>query len=338
MSDAQPKVPSSGSTERKVLLGVVVGALVYAGIVLYADMDALGGALEGYRWWTFGAALGLVSVGYGLRWAKWEIYLRLLGIRLPLGRSVLAFLAGFVMTVTPGKVGEVVKSVLLRQSDGVAVARTAPVVLAERLTDLIALIILAAMGIGTYQYGATALLAVSALVLAGVVLLSWDRGVRAGLAMVARVPMGRRLEPKLREAYDSTRVLLKPRPLLVTTVVSVLAWGLEAVAFVLIVRGFSNVDPALSADFGAGGFVYAMTTIIGAVSFLPGGLGVTEAGMISALQVLEIVSMPAVASAASILARLATLWWAVVVGVFAFAAFQRLYIKGRTPAPDAEGP
>jgi glycosyltransferase 2 family protein len=327
--DATPAA-RKGSTERKVIIGVVVGALVYAGVVLYADVDALRGALTGYEWWTFGAALGLVSVGYALRWAKWEIYLRILGIRLPLARSILAFLAGFVMTVTPGKVGEVVKSVLLRQSDGIPVARTAPVVLAERLTDLIALIVLAAMGIGTYQYGATALLAVSALVVAGVVVLSWERGILAGLAAIGRLPLGAKVAPKLQEAYVATRILLRLRPLLITTAISIGAWGLEAVAFVLIVRGFGPVDPALSAPLGAGGFVYAMTTIIGAVSFLPGGLGVTEAGMISALQVLEIVSLPAVASAASILARLATLWWAVVVGVVAFAAYQRLYLRDRT--------
>lgn len=318
-----------GSTERKVLVGVVVGALVYAGIVLYADVDELGGVLGGYRWWTFAAALCLVSVGYGLRWAKWEIYLRILGIHLPVARSVLAFLAGFVMTVTPGKVGEVVKSVLLRQSDDIAVARTAPVVLAERLTDLMALIMLAGLGIGTYEYGVTALIPVAAMVVAAIVVLSWERGVRAGLAAVSRLPLGARLEPKLRTAYDSTRVLLGPRPLLLTTAISVVAWGLEAVAFVLIVRGFAAADPGLSAGFASGGFVYAMTTILGAVSFLPGGLGVTEAGMISALQVLEIVTVPAVASAASILARLATLWWAVVVGIVAFALYQRLYVKAR---------
>lgn len=319
-----------GSTERKVLIGVVIGALVYAGVVLYADVDELGGALERYEWWTFLAALGLVSVGYGLRWAKWEIYLRILGIRLPLVRSVLAFLAGFVMTVTPGKVGEVVKSVLLRQSDGIAVARTAPVVLAERLTDLIALIVLAALGVGTYRYGVTALIAVSALVLAGLLVLSWERGMRTAIGWLRRLPGGARIEPKLREAYDTTRALLALRPLLVTTGVSVLAWGLEAVAFVLIVKGFGSVDPGLNAGFGAGGFVYAITTIVGAVSFLPGGLGVTEAGMISALQVLEIVTLPAVASAASILARLATLWWAVVVGIFAFAVYQRRYVTSRS--------
>jgi uncharacterized membrane protein YbhN (UPF0104 family) len=303
----------------------VIGVLVYAAVVFYADIDALRGALAGYRWWTFAAGIGLVSAGYGLRWWRWEIYLRILDVRLPIGRSVLVFLAGFVMTVTPGKVGEVIKSLLLRQSDGIPVARTAPVVLAERLTDLIALIVLSALGVGTYRYGLTALVVVAGLVVLGVALLSWERGIFAIIARVGRVGVLAGVGPKLHEAYASTRVLLGVRSLSSTTAISVVAWGLEAMAFVLIARGFVDVDPGLNVGWASGGFVFTITTIIGAVTFLPGGLGVTEAGMISALQVLDLVTLPAVASAASILARLATLWWAVVVGVVAFALYRRRY-------------
>ena len=48
--------------------------------------------------------------------------------------SLLTFLSACVLTVTPGKVGEVLKSLLLFETHGVAVARTAPIVIAERVT------------------------------------------------------------------------------------------------------------------------------------------------------------------------------------------------------------
>ena len=317
--------------ERKIILGVLAGVAVYALVALYADLNALGDALAGYAWPTFAAALGLTCLNYALRFAKWEIFLRRIDVRVPLGRSLLIFLAGFVMSITPGKLGEVLKSVLLRQSDGVPVARTAPVLLAERLTDLLALIILAATGVGTYQYGAGALIATGAAVALGLALVSLPSVVERGFVLLGALPLVSRAVPKLREAYGSTRRLLSPATLAGTTALSALSWGMECVAFVLIVRGFEGSGAAVDIDLAGGTFVYAMTTILGAVSFLPGGLGVTEAGMISALQLFGMVDQEAVASAATILTRLATLWWAVVVGLVAFVLFQRAVKVGDDP-------
>src|SRR5207249_4789587 len=94
------------------------------------------------------------AINYLLRFLKWELYLRRLGVRIPLSDSFLIFLSGFSLTVTPGKVGEVLKSYLLREAHGVPMARTAPIVVAERLTDLVALALLAVVGVGTLLRGA----------------------------------------------------------------------------------------------------------------------------------------------------------------------------------------
>ena len=55
--------------------------------------------------------------------------------------------------------------------------------------------------------------------------------------------------------------------------------------------------------------------LAGALSFLPGGLGGAEAIMISLL-VLKGMTMPA-AIAATVFIRLATLWFAVLIGLLA---------------------
>src|SRR5207248_2162695 len=83
----------------------------------------------------------------------WELYLRRLGVRIPLRDSFGIFLSGFSLTVTPGKIGEVLKSYLLREVHGVPMARTAPIVIAERLTDLVALAALALVGVGALAGG-----------------------------------------------------------------------------------------------------------------------------------------------------------------------------------------
>src|SRR5690606_36890794 len=114
------------------------GVAIYGAFVVVSGLRTLGDALRDFSGWTFGVALVLSSLNYCIRFFKWQYYLALLGIRgVPAGDSFLVFLSGFVLTVTPGKVGEVFKSAVLMKTHGVAAARTAPIIGAERLTDVI---------------------------------------------------------------------------------------------------------------------------------------------------------------------------------------------------------
>ncbi len=131
---------------RRILLGVVLGVVVLAGLMIITDAEALAASFRSFDPAVLGPVLGLVSLGYAFRVIKWQRYLSVLEVRVPWGESTWAFLAGLVMSITPGKVGEVLKSFLLKESRGVPITRTAPVVVAERITDLLALILLSAWG------------------------------------------------------------------------------------------------------------------------------------------------------------------------------------------------
>ena len=120
---------------RRILWGVIFGVVVYGVLAAVTDVRTVGSTLAAFPVATFVAALGLSVGNYAVRWAKWHYYLRHLGFAVPVGESVVVFLAGLTMSITPGKVGEVLKSVLLHQSRGTSIAATAPIVVAERLTD-----------------------------------------------------------------------------------------------------------------------------------------------------------------------------------------------------------
>jgi hypothetical protein len=148
---------------RRTLIGVALGVLVYVVILLVFGVREVADALAEFAYWTVAAALGLSSINYLLRFWKWELALGWLDIRagsqglhppaeqLSLGRSALIYLAGLSMSVTPGKLGEVLRSVLLRASDGVPFTRTAPIVAADRLSDVIALVVLALIGVAEFR-------------------------------------------------------------------------------------------------------------------------------------------------------------------------------------------
>src|SRR5882672_1467722 len=143
-----PPVPRRGGLAlRRVLVGMLFAVVVYGGFALWRGVGKMGSELARFEWWSFAAACALAFANYLVRWLKWEFYLARLEIR-GVGRidSLLTFLSGFVLTVTPGKVGEVFKSLVLFETYDVPIARTAPIVIAERVTDVIGVVLLIAFG------------------------------------------------------------------------------------------------------------------------------------------------------------------------------------------------
>jgi uncharacterized protein (TIRG00374 family) len=303
----------------RVALGVAAGVAVYLGFTIWANARQVAEALARFRWSM--AALGclLAAGNYLVRFGRWQYYLRVLGLRVAPRDSLLVFLAGFSLTVTPGKLGEAVKAFLLKASHGLPVARTAPIVVAERVTDLLALLLLALVGVFHFDVDRRFLVAGAALVLAGVLVVSIDPLAEAALGLAARLPGLRRLAPKLREMHVATAALLHPRPLVLATAISTASWFLECLAFWVVVRGFSGV----SLELRAGTFIYAAMTIAGALSFLPGGLGVTEAGMLALLVRFGAGLTRGSAAAATFVTRACTLWFAVALGLPALALYTR---------------
>jgi uncharacterized protein (TIRG00374 family) len=303
----------------RVILGVAAGVAVYVGFTIWANAGRVAAALASFSWRMALVAALLAAGNYLVRFGRWHYYLRVLGLPVAPRDSLLVFLAGFSLTVTPGKLGEAVKAFLLRASHGYPVARTAPIVIAERVTDLLALLLLALAGIFHFDVDRRFLVAGAVLVLGGVLVVSIDPLAEAALALAARLPGVRRFAPKLREMHVATAALLHPRPLALATAISTASWFLECLAFWTVVRGF----PGVGLGVRAATFIYATMTIAGALSFLPGGLGVTEAGMLALLVRFGTGLDRGQAAAAVFVTRGATLWFAVALGLPALVAYTR---------------
>lgn len=313
---------------QRALIGVVLGVLLYVVAVLYVDLGRVRAALAGYAWSMVAVALALSSVNYLLRFLKWELCLGWLGVRgvgpedapgLTRGRSLLIYLGGLSMSVTPGKIGEVLRSYLLRLTDGVPFSRTAPIVVADRLTDLVALVVLSLVGVSEFREYLPVVVATLVIVAAGVVVLGTPRLCHALLAGLARLPGLGKLAARAGSLVDSSAALLRLRRLMVLSAISVVGWGLECVGYWCIVGGLVGAEASLQLCT----FLWSTTTLIGALSFLPGGLGATEGSLAVLVGQLAIgVSAPA-ALATTLLIRACTLWYGEVVGGVALAALVR---------------
>jgi glycosyltransferase 2 family protein len=286
-----------------LFLAVALAVAVALGLGLYADFGRLGAELGSFRWELFPLALALTALNYLVRFWRWERYLARVEIDVPAWRSLAIFAAGLTMTISPAKLGEVLKCGLLRRSFGVPVRRSAPVVLAERVTDATGVVVLAvAGGAGTDRWP----LLIAAL---------------AGVAVVVVVVRGPFLErfAVLGEAPGAAAALLETRLLVGMTALSAVSWFFECLAAYVCVRGL-RLDLSLADTIA----VFSLGSLAGALSFLPGGLGVAETSMTGLIRVLGD-APKAAAAAATVLIRLATLWFAVAVGLVALAVEERLF-------------
>jgi uncharacterized membrane protein YbhN (UPF0104 family) len=244
----------------------------------------------------------LTALNYLLRFWRWQRYLAKLAIEVPTGRSFAIFVAGLTMTVTPAKLGELLKCGLLRRSFGVPIRRSAPVVLAERVTDGTGVVVLAVVGgAGTRSWP---------LLLAALIAV-------VGVVVVIRSPLLDRFT-LLGEAPEAARALLETRLLVGMTLLSALSWLCECLAAYVCVRGL-RLGLSLSDTI----VVFSLGTLAGALSFVPGGLGVADASMAALIRILGDVPRAA-AVAATVLIRLATLWFAVGLGLIGLAVEERL--------------
>lgn len=296
---------------RWVVVAIAVGALLFLAGSVWAGIDQVGAALATFHWPWMVPVLLLTLVNYGLRFFKWHYLLGRLGVSMPLVENLWNFAAGLAMVISPGKAGELLKPYVVRARTGAPMARTIPALVAERLTDGIAMLILAGLSVTTYAGDKIHYLTVpAALVVGGLAVLSSTRLSTTLLHLLGRLPLLGRVAHKLEEMYLAMRTCLAPLPFLLTVVASIVAWGAECVGYWMVFRGLG-----VGASLDVSVFLYAFATVAGGA--MPGGLGVAEGALAGGAVALIPGLEQGAAVAAALLIRVATLWFGVLLGAAA---------------------
>ncbi|RTL33145.1 MAG: flippase-like domain-containing protein [Burkholderiales bacterium] len=292
-------------------------ALIYGLLALFAGWCALAFRrdiaqidLEPLKsGWTAVLAAGLLSLwNYLMRVVRWRLYLQRLGHALPWRFVSLTFMSGFAFTLSPGKVGEVVRG-RYYVPHGISLSSVTAAFFVERLLDLLVMIMLAAAVLAElrqYQYFLwVALLLVGGL-MASIAFVPWQ-AVSARLAQRPHSGLVK-LFQKVAGMLASARQFLSPGVLLMGLLLGTLAWSAEALGLKLVADAV--VPHLLSVPAAMG--VYSIAIIVGALSFLPGGLGSTETVMAALLVSHGYSTSQAILL--TLVCRLLTLWLAVLIG------------------------
>jgi len=295
-----------GHRLRAAIISVALAIGVYAALAFWSDAGHFAAAVRGIGWGTGALLLALSLANYALRCVRWRYFLQRLGHPLPWLACALNYVTGFALTTTPGKAGEAIRSLLLKRRFGVPFTDSLAAFLAERFSDVLALILLAALAVAMLPLGPWIAAAVAVAVVLALWVAASDRRIAIGARGLGAALPHRFAAPLGSLAGQAGRLTRGPA-LGLGFALSLLAWAAEGYALYLIV---ASMGAAMGAAEATG--IYALALLGGALFFLPGGLGGTEAFLFALL--LRSGIDPAAAGAATVISRVTTLWFAVLLG------------------------
>ena len=305
-----------GGAGTKILVSVAAMATLYVAFLVFSDGAVVLEQANSLDPSFLLLAAGISSLGYLLRAVRWFGMLKRLGINVGFGECAVFYFSGYAFYMTPGRVGEVIRSKHLRDRRGIEVSRSAVTVAVERIYDVLGIILVAALT-SSATFGMTVVYAAGALVLAVYALIyqrTWVLGLIARLAETRRFSRAGRW---LLESFDSMLVLLRPSPTVKGTGLTAASWVLEGIGMFMVFYGFGADVDVLSVVF-----VFVASSLIGNAVLSPGGIGSTELSMVGLLHLLghsyNEVIVPVLVT------RMLTVFFPISIGMVANALVSRI--------------
>jgi uncharacterized membrane protein YbhN (UPF0104 family) len=307
---------------RKFAIGLGIGFFVFLVLLFYGDVQEVSRLLRDFQWGLIPLILGLTLVNYLLRGIRYHYYLRQIGLtNISYWTSLRVFIGGFALTITPGKIGELIRVLWLKNIANADPVKSAPAGIVDRIADALAMAILALVGALVYPQYRLAVLSIMAVLAMAVVIVQIRPLALWLLGLGERLPVVAGFADRLRTLYESTYALLRLKNLVVGVGVGMISWTAEGIAFFLVLTGLGvtgSFELILTAIF-----ILALGSILGGASSMPGGLGAAEATITGLLQAL--VRLPeTTAVTATLLIRFFTLWFGVSLGVLTVIVWRKL--------------
>ncbi|MFM2354335.1 MAG: hypothetical protein RLZZ528_71 [Pseudomonadota bacterium] len=323
LSPKPPRVPARRRRDLLVI-GVLLGLFLFGlvGLAAATGWQETFAQIARLSAWQVLALLGLSLVNYLLRGLRWHLFARRIGLPTTLLQDLRHFFGGFAMSVTPGRVGELVRMRWLSRETGWSFDRTAPLVLVDRASDLAAVALLLGISISLAAGAIRGAIPVTLVALAAAVIAT-----RPAL-LTAVIEGAYRLVRRLPRAFARVRAAARSLdrfshgPVLAAALgLGLVGWFAEGAAFYLLLT-WMGAEIGLAKAIA----IFVFSTLAGSMTGAPGGVGGAEAAMI-ALLTLDGVPLEASVAATAII-RVTTLWFAVILGLAVFPLAERLSLKG----------
>jgi len=283
--------------------------IIYIAIILYSDVEEFSKNFLEIKYEYLPLILLLVTCGIIAKVFRQRVLLSKLNIHVSLKENFLIFFYGLSLQATPGGLGSMIKSQFIKENYGHSLLKTMPIVLVERFHDLFSVITILVVLSFFYPIFEVQLVLVILIPLLGFVYFA-VRHKRILEYLVNRILKFRFLKKflgNLFESQDTLEILSEKKILLSCWGISMLGLIFEAYSIYFSFRAFG-----LEFDIIKTTLITFTSLVIGAISLIPAGIGLTEASLIGLLLSFQVEL--STASSLAIFIRLTTIWFATLLG------------------------
>jgi uncharacterized protein (TIRG00374 family) len=290
---------------------VTIIMVIYVAVALYLDVGKLYIASVKIDYLTLPAILIPMTLTILVLGFRFHRYLRALKIDTPLKKSILIYVTGLALAVTPAGSGQVIRSQIIKKQFGFAVSKTSPVLLIEKWNELnAALLILIGLALVKPMLESTVIIIV------GVGLALFIFGIMRNQLIfslfkkiILRFPRLKVLEESVEISRDALKALSSRTLLLEGFIFTVPAMILQAVSVFFVFHALG-----VKISFITSTQIFYVALISGVLSFIPGGLVVTEASMLGLLIKYYDHDVRILATSIIII-RFVTVWYPTLLGI-----------------------
>ncbi len=261
----------------KILI-VVIGVIgLYAAFLIASDINTIFDKISYFKIEFIPIILLLITSGWFTLFFRWHLLLRNAKIFIPIKDSFLILTSGFALTIIPGKVGELVKSQLLKTKFGIARSKTIPIVILEQFYTAIGIVTLSFLGIWYFELGVYVLGFFTAGLVFAFLLLSSRKTFNKIVSLLGRRKFTMKFVEPLSSSYDGVKNGIRGPISLFASGLSILFWMIEAISiyFILLAFGVETIEFLTIVS------TYTTSIMLGILSFLPLGIGVVEGSLAS---------------------------------------------------------
>jgi len=298
--------------KKKAIIIVIIFVIFYVIFAIYYDANQFIESLDKINPYFIILILLSFTAGILIKGLRQMLFLRHLGIRIPHKQNMIIYLAGLSLLITPAGLGGVIKSHFLLKKYNQPVSKTIPLVFVERYHDALAIlcIIIIFSIIAGITYLTIPIVIIGAFLFISLIAVRKRKIFPIFQKLIHKLRIFQTLENQSNEFNESLVSFTSRKILFSGWLVGMAGWSFDALGIFLCFQAFG-----LDFDFFTSAVLGLSSILFGALTFIPGGVGVTEVSFVELLSIYGIES--SVSSALALFLRLLSIWFATCIGIVA---------------------
>tara|TARA_Y100001936_G_scaffold78930_1_gene77387 strand:+ start:1094 stop:2023 length:930 start_codon:yes stop_codon:yes gene_type:complete len=294
--------------KKSLLIGILGIIAIYAVILIAFDVNIISEKINDFDFQYLPIIIPLIPLTWGVLFLRWNLLLKNSDIDIPLKDNFMIFISGFALGVTPGKVGELIKSQLLKNKFNISRSKTAPLVIVERFYDFFAIAIISLFGILVFEYSIYIFGVLAIGISIFLIVTSSEKIFLKFLNKIKKIKFLKSFSNELPKSFNVIQKSTRGKIFPLSITLSVIFWFLDSMIAYLTLLSF-GIDII---DYFVLMSIYTSSIILGVISFLPLGIGVVEGSLVGFLSINGIEFH--LATAVVVFIRFFTRWIGVMAG------------------------